>query len=656
MKTPRFFLGAVVLFWGWQVQTLWIALCLAGLLEFARMMKERFEFKPSDFNKFIDISTVLLAGSVVVALTNEPEKAIFIILKWLPLVFFPVIAAQEFSTNGQIDIQSFFLAARKKGRIQFHETRKIDVSYIYSLFCILSSGMANTKGNLFYISIVLFFVWALFQERSGRSSFLVWAICILAVIILGYAGHKTIRRASMKINHWIMRYYADYYTANPFKSATALGEITKLKFSDKIILRVSFQDYAPGKTYLLHSATYNKFAGSNWYANFKFEPVEAKPGRTFWQVNPPVSNTRKMTAYLRLVKGKSVLSLPSGVIDISEMKAEVCEKNLMQVIRIESGPSLIKAVVSYTDELSYDAAPDEDDFLIPKKESAAIAGIAEKLGFENKSEQEILKTIKQYFLTGYAYSLDLKGKGKSETPLQNFLDQTKAGHCELFATATVLLLRQANIPARYATGYIVREYSRMENQMVVRLRDGHAWVKVFANGQWQNFDTTPPSFLLRDRENIRPSLIDDLFSFLGFKLSQLRHETGAKLMNEYGLWLTFPLGVILFLRLRKSNKIRRVKDSDKALEGKKIQYQASAFDKIEQMLSKKGFPRNPYETYGSWLQRIGHHFDALDMTGQIQPILLLHNRLRFSRSGLSLDEKTRFDNDVTSILKKISTL
>ena len=36
------------------------------------------------------------------------------------------------------------------------------------------------------------------------------------------------------------------------------------------------------------------------------------------------------------------------------------------------------------------------------------------------------------------------------TPLADFLLRTRSGHCEYYATATVLLLRAAGIPARYA--------------------------------------------------------------------------------------------------------------------------------------------------------------------------------------------------------------
>jgi transglutaminase-like putative cysteine protease len=47
----------------------------------------------------------------------------------------------------------------------------------------------------------------------------------------------------------------------------------------------------------------------------------------------------------------------------------------------------------------------------------------------------------------------------NETPLARFLLRTRSGHCEYFATATVLLLRQLGIPARYAVGYAVHEAS-----------------------------------------------------------------------------------------------------------------------------------------------------------------------------------------------------
>ena len=654
MKAPRFFLGTIVLFWGWQVHTLWIAICLAAILESSRVVKSRFEFKPSDFNKFFDVSIIFLAGIIVISLTLEAQKAILIILKWLPLVFSPVIAAQEFSVKGTIDSRSFFIFGKKRLKTNGNNFKEIDISFLYSLFCILACATANSKGPLFYASVVLFFVWGLWQVRSRRVSFFLWASCIFITIVLGFAGHNTIRLASMRINQWMMDYYAGYYNDNPFKNFTALGEIGKLKLSDKIVLRVSFQDYIAGKTYLFHTATYSGFSISNWYAGYGFEPIENTHDKTFWQINPLVNPSRKMTIYFMPPRKNAILSLPSGVINISEMKAGACNKNAMQSIRVENVPSLIKGVVSYTGILSYDAIPCDQDLLVPKNELPGIVKIVEELALDKMSEQEILNTIRHYFLTEYAYSLDLKGEQDRQTPLQNFLNHTKSGHCEFFATATTLLLRQARIPARYATGYMVHEYSRLGNHLVVRQRDAHAWAKAFVNGQWINFDTTLPGFLEMDSKKIKSSMTSDFFSFLVFKLSQLRHETGAELMNQYGLWLILPLGLILFFRLRRSNKIKRIKLSDKSREDTKQDSHDISFYLIEKALIQQGFPRYPYETYFSWLERIGHHFDNKNIYDNLKNLLRLHNQYRFSSFGLGKDEKKAFDLDIKNTVEKLT--
>jgi hypothetical protein len=375
--------------------------------------------------------------------------------------------------------------------------------------------------------------------------------------------------------------------------------------------------------------------------------------KNLWKIHPRVANLMKMRLYLRLVKEKAVLSLPPGVIEIDEMKVGECEINKYQVIRIQEGPALIKAVVSYTGQYAHDAPPEETDLSIPKKELPALERISEALGLEHQTPEAVLKTLQNFFLTAYTYSLDLKGRGEGATPLQNFLTTARAGHCEFFATATVLLLRKANIPARYATGFMAHEFSRLENQLVVRYRDSHAWAKVFINGQWQNFDTTPPDFLQLDRQQIQASVVSDFFSFLSFKLSQFRHETGGKLMNQYGLWLILPLAGIVFFRLKSTGRIQRVKDVREAQHRNVQNTNDSRFHLIEAVLTQKGWPRMPWETYLAWIVRIGPTLGEQDIHTHLHGLLKDHNRCRFSRQGLTLKENQNFNDRVDEILKKI---
>lgn len=74
--------------------------------------------------------------------------------------------------------------------------------------------------------------------------------------------------------------------------------------------------------------------------------------------------------------------------------------------------------------------------------------------------------------------MKLLGQDQKTTPLSTFLLKNRSGHCEYFATATTLLLREVGIPARYAIGFSVSEFSPLENQFIVRGRDSHAWTLV----------------------------------------------------------------------------------------------------------------------------------------------------------------------------------
>ncbi len=201
-----------------------------------------------------------------------------------------------------------------------------------------------------------------------------------------------------------------------------------------------------------------------------------------------------MALYFRLYKNRAVLALPAGVTRITHMKTGLCEKNDMQAVRIEDGPALIKGVISYSGKNEYDLKPMALDLKISEKEQKGIESIVNEIGIENRSPEEVLARVKKYFLTQYSYSLDLKGKGNYATPLQNFFFFFKSGHCELFSTATALILRKVNIPTRYATGFYAHEYSKIESKYIIRNRDAHAWVKVYLNNQWIDFDTTPLIF------------------------------------------------------------------------------------------------------------------------------------------------------------------
>ena len=101
--------------------------------------------------------------------------------------------------------------------------------------------------------------------------------------------------------------------------------------------------------------------------------------------------------------------------------------------------------------------------------------------------------IENYLRTRFTYTLDLTGKPEKD-PLANFLFETRAGHCEYFASAMAIMLRAIGIPSREVNGFLPGEYNDLGGDYIVRASDAHSWVEAYFPGAgWVTFDPTPAS-------------------------------------------------------------------------------------------------------------------------------------------------------------------
>ena len=75
-------------------------------------------------------------------------------------------------------------------------------------------------------------------------------------------------------------------------------------------------------------------------------------------------------------------------------------------------------------------------------------------------------------------------------PVDGFLFDTRRGFCEHYASAFVVLLRAAGIPARVVTGYQGGEINPRGGYMIVRQSDAHAWAEALVDGEWRRYDPT----------------------------------------------------------------------------------------------------------------------------------------------------------------------
>lgn len=78
----------------------------------------------------------------------------------------------------------------------------------------------------------------------------------------------------------------------------------------------------------------------------------------------------------------------------------------------------------------------------------------------------------------------------------HFLTEGRQGECGEFASAAVLLMRAADLPARFAVGYLSTELhvTEVSTFFVVRASDAHAWAEVRLRDEgWVVVDATPPA-------------------------------------------------------------------------------------------------------------------------------------------------------------------
>jgi transglutaminase-like putative cysteine protease len=99
--------------------------------------------------------------------------------------------------------------------------------------------------------------------------------------------------------------------------------------------------------------------------------------------------------------------------------------------------------------------------------------------------------LEVFLKTKFSYTLDLAGN-PGKDPLAHFLFETRAGHCEYFASSMTVMLRTLGIPAREVNGFLPGEFNELGGDYIVRASDAHSWVEAYFPGSgWMVFDPTP---------------------------------------------------------------------------------------------------------------------------------------------------------------------
>lgn len=158
------------------------------------------------------------------------------------------------------------------------------------------------------------------------------------------------------------------------------------------------------------------------------------------------------------------------------------------------GYSLLPSMnVSSLRAASADYPPEvRDTYLQLPQLDPRIPALAKQITQQARDPFDRTIAIENYLRSHFAYTLTLTGK-PGDDPLAHFLFETRAGHCEYFASAMAIMLRTLGIPTREVNGFLPGEFNDLAGDYIVRASDAHSWVEVYFPGEgWMTFDPTPP--------------------------------------------------------------------------------------------------------------------------------------------------------------------
>jgi hypothetical protein len=352
-------------------------------------------------------------------------------------------------------------------------------------------------------------------------------------------------------------------------------------------------------------------------------------------------------------RGNPVLSLPTGTVELRGLEALSIKVNALGTVQAESPPGYFSYVAAVSPDAAIESAPDAEDLRVPHDEQRLLAGIAGRLGIAALAPGEATAAVKRYFTDGFGYSLDREAGPPGRSALADFLERTRSGHCEYFATATVLLLRAAGVPARYATGFSAQEYSRLEDAYIVRVRHAHAWAKAYVNGRWIDVDTTPPSWIvIEQKEASWWAPLADLWSWARFRLSQLAGGRSEDRNTLVVIGVALLVGLWFGWRLYRQRGLMMFGERGAQERGASGAPGAdSELYLVEKALEPLGLGRAAAETVMAWLARIEARLPAGCRGADLREIAALHYRYRFDPNGLAAAERARLRESALDLLK-----
>ena len=460
----------------------------------------------------------------------------------------------------------------------FNKISSLNIYNLYVFICVLLLLPASKSIIIGVIGFFIVFICAAKEKIKNIKylSSLVVLFFITSVVggALGYGVNFLQDKLEDYIYEWIKNKKDLSGSWSAEKAETSIGKLGDLRkngLNNKLVWRYESNT---GETLLrrgVYSSTHN---GTSWSVGNKNKQsgTEAVIDLTHgvgidlinYSNNKKVENKRSFL-YGNLKKEKTVIPLPNGTQKVYANNSGQGFINYFNALSLAGIDGNVKIGLIYSDSENL-PLPSSEDLDVPKflKNSinsflvgANIAPTIEELKHV-KNIDNTAEKIANHFSNNWYYTLNLNSKNGVPRTLSNFLTKEKEGHCEYFASSTVLILRSLGIPARYATGFVVKDYSEAEGLYWLRQKHSHAWALYWNGLNWVTIDSTPSQALSEmDSDYSLDAQIIDFFQKMQFKILKINGSNifSAEIVkNVIFLLVSLIVIMVLLFFYKKSNK------------------------------------------------------------------------------------------------------
>lgn len=266
------------------------------------------------------------------------------------------------------------------------------------------------------------------------------------------------------------------------------GNIASLALSDAIAFRVKFEGDAPHKSGLYwRGPVLSRYDGRTWNEGTPAStasPTELRyTGPTLrYQVT---LEPQGQPWLFGLEMPLAAPSLPGNAAYITSDWRLVAQQPIHQRLRYE--------LISGTDYiLQPEADPDNvaNWLQLPAAFNPRTLALAAQIAGRHPSPAQRIDAVLRHFRE-QAFYYTLQPPLLGQHAMDDFLFSTRAGFCEHYSSAFVVLMRAMGIPSRVVTGYQGGEINNVDGYLVVRQSDAHAWAEVWMEKRgWVRVDPT----------------------------------------------------------------------------------------------------------------------------------------------------------------------